>query len=185
VTYRIDSAGRRILFSRSTGVFYRSSEGNERREVYIENSAGQKVRQITLTDLTRRGVFRINDEERTASQIRHLNTDQPIRFAALPPPSPDQLLGDEIIHGLMCKKVAARDQSKGINVSWISFQHDLIVKSEMETTLPNGERAYMVNQIKDIVFGDPPAELMSLPSSYTIIDGPMVRPVPQCQDCKP
>lgn len=170
-TFQVNSDGTRTLLEVQEGLFARNSEGSELRRLRSSKDGAATGQDISmLQDFKSKAVYRIDHRPRKTVRLQDLPPEFPVRISTRTSPKPEQILGDETISGIRCKKIAGRSHSQRHNLTYISFDYDLIVKSEHEFSSPDGARFFQVTELSGIRTGaEPDPALFTLPADYQLL----------------
>lgn len=161
LAYRLDDNGSKVITAERRGDYYRSSNGSIM-NTWTTIVDGKRVGP-TRTAFLNAGTGKHYSINHGAQKVRLLHQ--------MPTPIlPQQInveatVGEAVINGVECvglKVLVNGKPTKG--VTWVSVPYDLDVK--LEFPMPNGQ--WVVKELYDIKFTEPPPSKMRFPSDYKI-----------------
>jgi hypothetical protein len=169
--YQIGADNSRVLLEEQKGIFLRRPDGSELRRTKTYRDGEESGPDVALLlDTQARSVYRIEHHSKKAVVRQELPEGYSIRLSARKPPEPERIIGEESVGGVRCKLVAGKNHPARHNLACISFEYDLLVRTEHEFTTPEGARFYQVTSLSEIQTGaEPDAELFSVPSGYEVL----------------
>lgn len=73
--------------------------------------------------------------------------------------------------GIRCKKIAGPSHAQRHNLSYISFDYDLIVKTEHSFVTPAGMSMFAETELTDVKVGvEPDAGELIVPADFEVLD---------------
>lgn len=169
--YQIGPDNSRVLLEEQKGSFARRPDGSELRRTKTFRDGKESGPDVALLlDTQTRKVYRIEHHSKKAIVRQELPEGYSIRLSARKPPEPERIIGEESVGGVRCKLVAGRTHPARHNLACISFEYDLLVRTEHEFTTPEGSRFFQVTALSEIRTGaEPDAKLFSVPSGYQVL----------------
>lgn len=167
-TYELLSNGQRKLVDEQRGILLRKADGSELRKFRVYQNGVPVGRELgTMQDFVLHRTIRLDYTNKRVFNEGEIPKDFEIRLSRKMKPPPERVTGEEIVAGIRCKKIVGPNHQLSHNVAFVSFDYDLLVKTEHISIAPNGTRYWFESELSDIKIGtEPDPNEFSIPATF-------------------